>query len=158
MGNQHATSLAWLAGLFDGEGSIQIRKDHRVRSGRFTPRVTLASTDPNIIERVQSIMMQLGVTPHVYEQDRAEYKKVCFHIQTNKRAHVRAFINAVLPYLVGKRARALMMLRFLDSLDKRDVSESEAVFTELKVANRRGGPSETTRETPRTGEDIVRAA
>jgi hypothetical protein len=157
--NQHAMHLAWLAGLFDGEGSLTIGRDERRKHTRLIARFSISNTDPNIIERVQDILIRHGFHPYVYEQDRADWKKVCYHIQVNRRVEIKMIIEMLMPHMVGKKAKAAMMLRFIEAQLKNNYDECETVFTELKTANTRGKPSETTRAPVcfMHSEDIVHA-
>lgn len=62
------TDVAWLAGLYEGEGSIisQLRIDNRgydIRSLHFT----IAQSDREVLERAQVILIYHGVQISIYE-------------------------------------------------------------------------------------------
>jgi hypothetical protein len=146
MDNQHATlELAWLGGMFDGEGSILIRRNAPRPHETMSPRWSISNTDPVIIARVQMILRKVGINPYVYEQDRAEHKKVCFHIQVNKKSQVKQILECLMPYVFGKKTRCQMVLDWLN-----EQTDQNSAFAALKILNQRGRqssePSETTRE------------
>ena len=156
MDNQHATlqdtDLAYLAGIIDGEGWVGLQKVlARQRFTVYHPYLRVTNTDPNIIERVQSIWEGLGTNGHIYESGPQKPSvtngKTVLYIQLQKQAPIKTVLEAVMPYLVGKKARAAMLLRFLNKTVDR-----EEAFTEIKRMNKKGidksEQSETTREAP----------
>lgn len=149
------TDLAYLAGLIDGEGCIAIQKSKQNGRPTYAINFKVTNSDPNIVDRVQSIMLGLGVNPYIREknnQDRPEWKS-WFDIYLTKGSNIQTVLRAVLPYLVGKRARAFIMLRYIDKM-----IDKEVAFQTMKTYNSKGGPSETTREAPAVrDEDIVHA-
>lgn len=161
MDNKHATpiDLAYLAGLFDGEGCIAIQKC-RFKNGSMSygVNVKVTNTDSNLIEKIQSIYLSLNINPLIRTHYRNQNNswKDCFDIYLTKRDNIKILLEAILPYLVGKRARAILMLRFIaKEIDR------ETGFGEMKRLNQKGEPSETTREAPLgtslVDEDIVHA-
>ena len=159
MDNTHAMpeELGYLAGLMDGEGCIAIQQQ-KLAKGKYAygVNVKITNTDPNIIETIQSIYLKLGVNPLIRErsnQDVPQWKS-WFEVYLTKQAHIKVVLEAILPYLRGKKSRAIIMLRYLDKQ-----LEREDAFLQLRNANSKGKPSETTRETPpQVDEDIVQAA
>lgn len=158
MDNKHATpeDLAYLAGLLDGEGCIAIQKC-RVKGHlcNYGTNVKITNTDMNIIEKIQSILLSLGINPNIRVRGNENHPrwKSWIEVYLTKRANIKLFLENILPYLVGKKARAIIMLRFID----KQIDYEEA-FNKMKVYNKKGGPSETTREAPfNKDEDIVQA-
>lgn len=120
MGNQQVTSttLAWLAGIWDGEGTFGIYRYPRV-TGAFTycGRVTLSNTSIPMIDEIIRILEALDVTVGVYreEKQRKPNHKKAIHLTINRIDSVEKMCKAVLPYLVAKRDRADLLIRFLNS-------------------------------------------
>lgn len=156
MDNKHATlsdlELGYLAAMIDGEGCIAIQYS----GNSFGVNLKVTNTDENIIEEIQRILMKLGVNPLIRERvntDNPKWKG-WMEVYLTKQSLIKKTLEAILPYLKGKRARAVMMLRFID----RTIDREEA-YIHMKALNRKGEPSETTREAPLlAGEDIVQAA
>ena|SRR5271166_3393531 len=88
-----AEDIAWVAGIFEGEGTINLRK------GSYGARASIRMNDQDVIERVYTIMgfgrlscaEQNGKPQYAYTVDAAE--------------HVCAFLAAVWRFL-GKRRKA----------------------------------------------------
>lgn len=158
MDNKHATptDLAYLAGIVDGEGCIAIQKANWQGKWQYAVNMKVTNSDPNIIEHIQSIYLALNVNPLVREknnQDKPQWKS-WFDLYLTKQSAIKTVLEAILPYMIGKKARAIIMLRYIDK-----TIEREDAFQALKTLNHKGEPSETTRETPVIqDEDIVHAA
>jgi len=158
--NKQATpqEIAYVAGLMDGEGCIAIQSQ-KLANGKvgYAVNVKITNTDPNIIERIQSTYLKLGINPLIRERDNSKNPqwKNWFEVYLTKQSQIQRLLETLLPYLVGKRARATMMLRYIT----KQICKEEA-FHEMKRMNAKGESSETTREAPSvtTDEDIVQAA
>jgi hypothetical protein len=94
-----AEDIAWVAGVFEGEGCIRVRK-----GGHYGAQVSIRMDDQDVIERIHSTM-GFG---NLYEaQERRAGGRVVtqYNYQLAAAEHVIAFLTAVLPYL-GARRRA----------------------------------------------------
>lgn len=160
MENEQATpaEIGYLAGLYDGEGCIAIQQQCK-NGKRFNVcvNVKITNSDMNIIEAVQSILLKLGVNPLIRERGNPENPnwKAWFEVYLTKRSHIKRVLEVVLPYLRGKRARAIVMLRFIDNH-----IDGDDAFMSMKELNRKGKSSEAIRETPMSltlDEDMVHA-
>lgn len=156
------TDLAYFAGIIDGEGWIGLLK--KLRKNRwitYHPCIRVTNTDPNIIEKIQSVWENLGVRGHLYEHTQGPSivnGKPVMYIQIQKHSLIKITLEALIPFLVGKKARAIMLLRFIDgTVDREEAHQA------IKKANQKGihegESSETTREAPVfMDEDIVHPA
>ena len=158
MDNKQATSiqndliytaeLAYLAGIIDGEGWIGLQKRLQKRWITYKPALRVTNTDANIINKVRQVWEVIGVDGHIYENDQdpsVTNGKQIMNIQLNKQTDILRVLLAVEPFLVGKRARAQMLIRFLTkSIDR------EEAYQFIRTANKKGlrESSETTREAP----------
>jgi hypothetical protein len=167
MDNQQATpsepELAYFAGIIDGEGWIGLQK--RFVKNRFTvyaPRVRVTNTDSNIIEHIQMIWEKLGVNGHLYENTQdpsVSNGKPVMYIQIQKQELIKKTLEALLPYLVGKKARAIMLLRFLNK--NRSFVEDDEIYQQIRDANQKGihlGESSEAMSTTSKEEDMVHPA
>jgi hypothetical protein len=88
--------IAWVAGVFEGEGTIRVRK------GNYGAQVSIRMDDQDVVERICSIM-GFG---HVYEleEHRANGRVVTqYNYQLGSADDVIAFLTAVLPWLGNRR-------------------------------------------------------
>lgn len=89
---------AWLAGLLEGEGSFI----SLIRRGVPRVRVSMVSTDQDVIERVMAIT---GV-PTGTQSQRPDRKR-CYHWHCDRRRDVEALIERLYP-LMGERRQGQM--------------------------------------------------
>lgn len=159
------TDLAYLAGIVDGEGWVGLQKRLLKQWVTYKPALRVTNTDANLINRIYEIWETLGVSGHIYENEMSPSVpngKQVMNLQLNKQSDILKVLNAIIPYLVAKKARAVMLKRFLDKTVDR-----EEAYLSIRAANRKGAPSdlressETTREAPQVppvDDDIVQAA
>lgn len=107
--------LAYLAAILDGEGCIShrlakatyIRKRDGVRGVNLDFRVSVANTDPLIINEVRSVADALNIKTLVHVCGRSiPGRKPVMHITFDGGKRVEAILTAVLPFLIAKRERA----------------------------------------------------
>lgn len=95
------TDIAWLAGLYEGEGSASIRATGTSVS------VAIQMTDPDVIDRVQALFpAPTGIKSYPREGVRTQY---CWALY--RRDLIEQFLTAMLPFLGERRtaqARALL--------------------------------------------------
>lgn len=162
--------LAYLAGLWDGEGTITIFKN-RSNNGyeKLCPTLGIVNTDLEIINAVLSILDKLKVSFHIFEKEgkKKDKHKLCYQLTSRNSRYIEVVLQAMLPYLRGKKSQAELVLRFVKKrivLKDKVKSNRQMQYdpsdyqTELQLRrlNRRGPePSETKGLTP-SGDDIVR--
>jgi hypothetical protein len=117
--------LAYLAGFFDGEGSVGIyNTSNRRRATRgFQMKVTVSQTDPLILNEIKE---HFGGTLLVC-RDKAATVRTCWQ-WTASSLIAAAFLRAVLPHLRQKREQAELALQFQAELAKQ--SRGHAVTPE----------------------------
>ena len=111
---ERLVNLAWLAGLFEGEGSVSLV---RGSGNRIMPRVHMINTDWELIEEWSSRWKELGVGNYV------QLRKV-YNIEKHKPTkqvlicgvkRVNNFCRILLPYLRGhKKEVAALVLEYTD--------------------------------------------
>jgi hypothetical protein len=130
MGNQQVTQtdLAWLAGIWDGEGTISIRRvvQKKAKTPQYSPRVCVVNTDTKIISKVRSLLDSIGVRYYFAERDPGSFpgsNKQQWVISIDTLSHAKTFLVHIRPYLIGKSFQADCILEFCER--------------RLKVANRK---------------------
>lgn len=141
------TDLAWMAGIFDGEGFVRIAKIKVGLNRRRTPSyqvvAAVAMTHRPTIDR----LLVISNVGKVKEQ-RARHKNhnATFLWQTTDRKASATLIQ-LRPYLVTKSERADLAIEFVDRCYQRpgaqDVSDDlallrEEYFQRMKALNKRG--------------------
>jgi len=127
--------ICYLAGLFDGDGSIILNvTDKGWRGWEFTHSISFTNTH---LATVDFVAEKLGFRSRRVRQ-RLKRGKPVGEAVTGKRAQIRLVLKTLLPYLRIKRALALKMLEFLDALDaqprlKRDYKQLLQICLEFQL-------------------------
>lgn len=113
------TELAWLAGLFDGEGCFCVRIMNRGRNlksiGSIHCKVTVQATSKVMIDQIELIYIKLGIR-YALDGPRmmARSKKPAYKIEVFRKADVENILSTVLKYLVVKKSEAALILAFYE--------------------------------------------
>lgn len=118
------TDLAWLAGVIDSDGNIGF--ETRSKAGaNVTPRVVVTNTDQLLIDNCTRIYADLGITYYCKKRKRnsndGHIRKPCYDLQVHRLREIKLLLDAVTPYLVNKKQRALLSLEYCNvRIEKRD--------------------------------------
>ncbi len=147
------TDYAYLAGIVDGEGTISIHRNVTRRKGRiylaYQPQLTISNTDLPMLE---SLHVRFG--GHIMKVSAPAKKHwkqgylLCF-----RREEMVVLLPRVIPYLIGKRRKAEMLLEYMNTRTK-GVSTGEdgrfvgipltdrlkQIIAEIRKNNKRGPP------------------
>ena len=104
------TQLAWAAGLFEGEGSISLKKSTPGRS----ITLSVAMTDVDVLQRFNSIFPGHLTLKNKGANNPAHYKQM-WEWRLHKIADCYAMLLSMLPYF-GER-RSYQTLNALDQMD-----------------------------------------
>jgi len=108
--------LAWLAGIVDGEGCITMFY-HREKNGKgkYCPTVSIVNNDVTIINEAIKITRGLGANFHVQERRQTNPKwNNGFALITRNMDYIKVTLEAILPYLIGKRDKAGLLLEYVN--------------------------------------------
>ena len=152
--------LAWLAGLWEGEGSICIFRNRRENGNtKLSVTLTLVNTDPKLITESIRIMEDLDIRLHLFERKQNNPKwATAYQLTLRHFQQCKTFLEKLEPFLRGnKKQIALLTLRFLDSRIKaieknRNTPNSDKenkILDEVKILNKRGVSKELV-ESPET--------
>lgn len=98
--------LGYIAGLIDGEGTVDVFPHQNPRYVR--PIVEVFNTD---LKMMRWLAGQTNVPFHeLHRNNGSPGWKVCYGWRLEQRANVKALLTAVLPYLVTKKANATRTL------------------------------------------------
>jgi hypothetical protein len=100
--------IAWAAGVFEGEGCISTASRQLVRGKtRSYPRITVAMTDRDVVERVQKIL-DVG---SIHSSPRGK-NKTMWYLNISNAGDVTYVLRLFFPYLGDRRReKALWALR-----------------------------------------------
>lgn len=119
--SQQALRLAFVAGLMEGEGSFCICKHvsnpetmakYGWRTSPMNAHVRIGMTDLEAIEFVANTFPGCGkITHEGVRKDRPTYKKM-YRWDASNRQHIIKILDALLPYLMFKKDRALIVYEY----------------------------------------------
>jgi len=106
---------AYLAGFFDGEGSLGCSQTRGGRIGSF--RVTVAQSGReglDVLSRARDFLAAEGVDAYVYSRKATGMGKRPMHYLCISAFHsLRRFLRGILPYVVVKRVNCQDTMRYL---------------------------------------------
>lgn len=121
---------AWLAGFIDGEGSLSIGNLKSKKTVALSPRLSIPNTDKANIAKVCAILDKILVSGHLEKKEtRNEKWKTCYIIYVTYREKLKILLETIIPYLAGKKKRAELILKFIDSrLEHNKGRRQEIIF------------------------------
>ena len=139
---------AWLAGFWDGEGSITIFT-HTEKNGRekICPTILVTNTNENVIAYIVTLLDRLGTSFSINKQEgRSDKHKDAYHVTTRNIQYIKTVLEAMLPYLVCKKPQAILVLRYVTKkLQQREANgrpryddEDYGIQQECQALNKRG--------------------
>lgn len=144
---------AWLAGIWDGEGSISLfRNEEKNGSIKIKPVVNFVNTDLGIINEALRILSEADCS--VYIVNRNQSRKNSNHqdvveVKCSTIVGIKKILELIAPYLRGvKKHKAEILLRYCtrreEKFSKGDRTYDEDDFKDLSEIR----SSQTTREKP----------
>lgn len=119
MVNQQETDVAWLAGIFDGEGTITVTRNgstkHPEQNARKTEMV-IPNGDERIVLRCVETLESIGIKPYVTCLEPGSHQRLKrWRVGISKRADILVLTEKLIPYLTAKREQAILLKRYVVS-------------------------------------------
>ena len=110
---------AYIAGIIDGEGHIEIRLGGTTVTGRkpYSISIIVANTDYGLLDWLQRRLPGSYIREKIYRAGKAHWKPA-WTLRLHRRGSVRALLMQVLPYMVVKRVRAMEAIHAIDTIKK----------------------------------------
>lgn len=102
------TTLAYLAGIVDGEGHVSITRE----DGRYKPKVYVGMTSKDII-----LLLHRLFRGNVYETSTCTGKPL-YRWHLTKSADLQVFLTSILPYMIEKKRQAEVVLELVERIAK----------------------------------------
>ena len=132
------TELAYLAGFFDGEGTIYIQKHNKKNKFHMRLEVSITNTSYEVV----SLFCVLGHSHHsIYSNKTIPNSRLIHRIRFSGIDTIKKVLVAIYPYLFLKKRHAELIIRFCNIHKKYSrilTTEELAIYTELKKLNKRG--------------------
>jgi hypothetical protein len=112
---EHGLDIAWLAGVFDGEGCVQVMKAKRKHGVVFyTVAFSIANTSPRLLNRCMSVLASIGVKASIYDvDDKPETNRQAYVLRVSRKHDVKKVLLALHDQITGKRDEVDVALWFL---------------------------------------------
>ncbi len=155
-----STNIAWLAGVYDGEGSLSF---FRFRN-RNCVVVNITNTDLTLLEKARKIMSSItGREFKIYKKNWNKTKifksnKQVYSIECNNYLHTYKLLKALLPHLTSKKQKAENAILYLQIRSRELVKSSNkpaSQETNLFFERIMGRGVTTERVAPEMGEATV---
>jgi hypothetical protein len=110
------TDLAYVAGIVDGEGCIQVQKYKKRKRERSTPyklQLRVSNTDLRLVQHLQSLFP--GYIYNGSEKRKNRRNQFYWHVNGKKAAHI---LEKLVPFLVSKKDQAEIAIAFQDTFNQ----------------------------------------
>lgn len=99
------TDLAWLAGLWEGEGSVMLySRPVNEKRIQITPSLEITNTDVVIMNRVRKILEELGCNfSWIERKPRKANHKLAYTLRTQNAFYIKNVLEAIMPFMVGQK-------------------------------------------------------
>lgn len=133
--------LMWMAGIIDGEGCIMINRIHRKGAGHPDYRMGI---NINVVEGQDTSMFVKRFGGKLYLMKPPTERAKPYYAWTLYGEAALAVLRTLLPFLVWKREKAKLAIRFQERRVKRsrlsseELDKMEADYQAMKALNFRG--------------------
>lgn len=163
-----AVQLAYLAGLFDGEGCFRIQKSftendratHKVTNPVYHAQLVIGMVDKDAVSMFSEVFGQGYV-----REERVPNRRSIWRWALTGRHNIQFVVEALLPYLRVKRPQALTVLDFVTGwrtpynrrlgTDPEEIQRREEAYQTVRKLNAVGAAATTEYESTREGEATV---
>lgn len=110
-------NLAWLGGIWDGEGSISIVKSLRKKGNwNLYSKITMENSSVRIVTEVCRILKGLNISYYIWtRKPRSTKHKQMYVVNVCKMNDINKFCNIIRPYLILKIEQADLLGKFTES-------------------------------------------
>lgn len=123
--------IAWMAGFFDGDGSVgayRYNSNGYIRKKNVELRVAVVSIYKPIIEHIQSMFGGTTYEDKSSAHDSRYYRVWRWYMHSNKASR---FLKTILPYLVVKREQAELSIQLQRHVNLRNYAKQEELRKQI---------------------------
>ena len=131
--------LAYLCGLFDGEGSVTLTKGRHGRYDYFSPRLTICMTDAGVMK-----WLDVHVPCGHIRRSRQLTKggRYQYYWEVSRQNDIHELLPLMLQFLVSRRERAELLLQFVTihklhrrRWEGRDLEKEMQIYAQIRHFN-----------------------
>lgn len=150
------TNLSWLAGIWEGEGSILLySRPVNEKRIQITPALEITNTDIHIINECRRLLEELNCNfSYMERRSKKTQHKITYTLRTQNAVYIKNVLENILPYMIGvKKAYGETLLSFV----KRRLEKCKEQNKTLKQLNYDEEDFEFVRSSTTTREDALSA-
>jgi hypothetical protein len=118
--NQQET-LAYLGGLFDGEGHFGIGRIQKGSNFAYKAEIAFSNTDPLLVNFLTDFLIKRKIAYYIRLRAKSSVGKNQYEISINALSSQKKFLELIIPYLKGlKVAEAELSLKYINNRLKRN--------------------------------------
>uniref|UniRef100_A0A6M3IN33 Homing endonuclease n=1 Tax=viral metagenome TaxID=1070528 RepID=A0A6M3IN33_9ZZZZ len=129
--------LAWLAGVIDSEGSLEVgwtnqynKKKETINSKMMYCRIKVGNTDPRMIAEISSVFKLISVGFSFRTTKRIDREHWMLEIKTQGKGNCRKVLVSIYPYLKNKIDQAAKFLEIIQYRESVGYGGFRAVYSE----------------------------
>lgn len=119
--NQQET-LAYLGGLFDGEGHFSVGKVNAGKRFQYKAWIAFSNTDPKLVDFVTDVLDDMNIAYYIRLRAKSSVGKNQYELSINSLDSQRRFLELIIPHLRGlKENEANLVYKYvMNRIDKKD--------------------------------------
>lgn len=141
------TLMAYIAGLFDGDGSFTLgrkKPSHEGQSSLYYPFIQFCNKDKSSLDIIKNVFGGRVNTRQSYTAKDGSPRQTSYTLKIEKAALCKPFLETLIPYLIIKRERAEFLLSFINrnpfvrgsnKLSKEIIASREHDYIQMKLLN-----------------------
>ena len=136
--------MAWFAGLFDGEGTIGFYQATCKGRTSYQKFIGICINDTTMLQRARviigTLMDRKSIPIEIDRRNDQRHPHTYYRLYVRRTKDLYTLLKAITPYLVGKKAQALLMIQLIENHKPyKAYSDGElAVIEALKLLKRSG--------------------
>jgi hypothetical protein len=139
--------MAYIAGLFDGDGSFTLgrkKPSHEGQSSLYYPLIQFCNKDKSSLSIIKDVFGGHVNTRMPYMSRDGSKRQTSYTLKIEKATLCKPFLEALIPYLIIKRERAEFLLSFVNrnpfirgsnKLSKEIIASREYDYIQMKLLN-----------------------
>lgn len=105
--------IAWLAGIFDGEGCVYVQRSRR-KGDRIVSSIgiLLANTSTALLDKYIAVLSTLGITPKVNMETRYGTRPICY-VKVARKQEALLLARTIVEYTTAKQTELRLAIWYL---------------------------------------------
>lgn len=111
--------VKWLAGFYDAEGCVRIKKCCRSKHTSYTPSIIINNTNIEVMDFIDTFLNEVGINTYVRCIKPIGNRKLTKYIEINRMSDIIQFVDLIVHYSINKYNELLLIKEFSMSRTER---------------------------------------